>query len=583
MKLDLTSSLLGIRALQGMRRLHLPTYVATRFLMESAAGKVDSSWAEVTMARKYSMRDHGRFHKTMKFKKIKGEGEYEYREYLVASPSTAISEALVLAHLGTSAAFSKPQNVYSYLWPKNLGCPYSFEHYVNGYKSRNLEIASFIQANRDFVLIVSDIEKFYPSIIRNRVRVKFNKAMRDGQIDKAIQETASSLLEHLFEGVDGERGIATGPELSHVIGDLALSEVDRVLSNRYPGAYFRYVDDIVLAVPAAEKNNAVRLLRELVGYEELVVHPDKTEIVSGSAWLDHGPHHSNSVKENSFESLVFLIKAYLLTHSDEDKSLEGRLKNDGFNIPIDRLARSGRSKSFANRFKLFKLRRWWVAMRAFVSTEQDVLDYSRTVRTEVLSSLERLLASGVPQGATRRRWFVQNLRYLTNRAFYLVPVDRLRFLMAPLSELPEFVETVALLKMLLEDDIEVIMKMPGAALLTGAGMLKQSGRKLNIGIKPESIDSVFVESLSTLLLFDVVSLDTTLFDQFDSDSQELLRFSSGQVPQFRVRDDFSYIDEMRCLQLFRKGQDNAAMIDSRFSDQEEVVFDALDIGGEYYN
>jgi len=580
-QLALSSSLLGLRALQATRRLDLPTYIATRFLLESAAGRADSGWAEAVLSRKYPTRNLGRFRKSLQFKKLLADGSPEYREFYVPSPTTAVTEALVLANLAASPAFAKPQNVYSYWWPMRRDCPYNFEHYVNGYKARNRAIAQYLENNRDVVLVVSDIEKFYPSILRSPVKVRFHRALRDGTVSKDIQHSASTLLEHLFAGVAGYRGVATGPAIAHVIGDFALSRVDQMLAGRYGNAYFRYVDDIVVAVPAQEKDKATNFLGDLIADEELTIHRDKTDIVSSDEWLEHGPHHTHRVEANSFEALVFLIKVYLLRHPAAKNVLAERLQEDGFAIPLERLMAAGRSSSFVARLNRLSRRGWWVAIRALVAREQDVVEKARVVRQEVGEALERLLASDVPVGATRRRWFVQRLRYLTNRAFYLIPTGDLKFLVEPLNRLPEFVETVALLRMLLDDDVGGMLNMPGAALAAGAGLLKQAGRRLPDIVKRLNGGQSVVDALSVLLLFDVADVDDSLIETFSSDDKELLRFCAGQAPETRVREDFSYIDELRCLQLGRKIHDNVAIIESRFSDQEGVVLDALDIGGEY--
>jgi hypothetical protein len=577
----LSSSLLGLRALQATRRLHLPTYVATRFLLESVAGSADSSWAGTVLPRKYQARRTGRFYPIQKFKKVKEDGSPEYRDFFVPSPTTAITEALVLANMATSRAFMKPSNVYSYWWPNRQDCPYNFEHYVNGYKARNDAIKHYLEKNRDAVLIVSDIEKFYPNILRNRVTVRFNTMLRESAIAKDVQTTAYSLLEHLFAGVPGGRGVATGPELSHVIGDLALGRVDEALAGRYGDAYFRYVDDIVLAVPPSEKESAIMLLTDLVANEELTIHRDKTDVVSSDEWLEHGPHHAHRVEEYSFEALVFLLKVYLLRNPGAESALAERLKANGFAFPLERISWAGRRGSFVGRLSRLRRRGWWVAIRALVARERDVLEKAQAVRKQVRESLDRLLAANVPQGSTRRRWFVQRLRYLTNRAFYLMPANDLKFLVDPLSQWPEFVETVALLRMLLEGDVNEILTMPGPALLAGAGFLKQAGRKLPDIVQVPNPSQSTVDALAILLLFDVSRVDAAVIDTFGSDDKELLKFCAGQVPTSRVRDDFSYIDEIRCLQLPRTAQDNVSMIESRFSDQEGVVLDALDIGGEY--
>lgn len=523
----------------------------------------------------------GRFHPIQKFKKAREDGSPEYRDFYVPSPTTAITEALVLANMASSPAFAKPRNVFSYWWPNRHECPYNFEHYVKGYRARNRAIEQYLEKNRDVVLVVSDIEKFYPSILRNRVTVRFNTSLRESAIAKDVQATASTLLEHLFAGVPGDRGVATGPELSHVIGDFALNRVDEVLAERYGDAYFRYVDDIVLAVPPGEKESAIRLLTDLVANEELTIHRDKTDVVSSDEWLEHGPHHTHRIEENSFEALVFMLKVYLLRNPDAETALAERLKANGFAIPLERISWAGRSGSFCDRLTRLRRRGWWVAIRALVARERDVLEKAQIVRKEVRESLDRLLAANMPQGSTRRRWFVQRLRYLTNRAFYLMPTSDLEFLVEPLSQWPEFVETVALLKMLLGGNISEILTMPGPGLLAGAGLLKQAGRRLPDIVQVPNHNQSIVDALSILLLFDVARVDDAVFEVFVKDDNELLKFCAGQIPTSRVRNDFSYIDEIRCLQLSRTAHDNVAMIESRFSDQEGVVLDALDIGGEY--
>jgi hypothetical protein len=400
-------------------------------------------------------------------------------------------------------------------------------------------------------------------------------------MSKDLRATASILLEHLFAGAPGDRGIATGPELSHVIGDIALSNVDKELAQRYGDAYFRYVDDIVIAVPARDKDKTIRLLTQLVANEELTIHPEKTDVVAGEDWLEHGPHHTHRVEPDSFEALVFMLKVYLLRDQGTEKDLGEKLTASGFAIPLERISRAGRSGSFIRRFNTLRKRGWWVAFQALFASERDILETAIAVRKRVRESLDKLLAENVPAGSTRRRWFVQRLRYLTNRAFYLMPMNDLKFLIEPLNRLPEFVETVALLKMLIDDDVREMLAMPGPAMLAGAGLLRQAGRRLPDIKQIPNDNQNAVDALSVLLLFDVAHVDDAVLNALDGDNNELLRFCAGQIPSARVRDNFSYIDELRSLQLGKTAQDNLAMIESRFSDQEGLVLDALDIGGEY--
>ena len=67
---QLRPDIIGSRALNASRKLHLPTYVATRFLLESVAGKKSSSWINEVIPRKYLIQDQPAFHTALKFKKF---------------------------------------------------------------------------------------------------------------------------------------------------------------------------------------------------------------------------------------------------------------------------------------------------------------------------------------------------------------------------------------------------------------------------------------------------------------------------------------------------------------------------------
>lgn len=518
----------------------------------------------------------------MRFKKLNGSGEPEYREFTVPSPSTALAEALVLSHMGGSPGFAKSRSVYSYLWPiRQDKSPFSFEHYVNGYKTRNNDIARYLEAHPNYVVIVSDIEKFYPNIQKSTVKPLFVAALNASEMPTEIRETAMHLLEHLFSLMPGEKGVPTGPELSHVVGDLALATIDRSLNEKYPGGYFRYVDDIVIAVPRTEVDSALHLLHTLASVEGLTIHPDKSDQIPGHEWLAHGPHHLHKVTPNSFEALIFQIKVFLRTRADSTESLSEKLDQLGFAIPITRLTVAAQSDGFGQRLAKFLKLRWRIALGASVASERNILDRAEMVRSAVLSELHAMLSGLVPVGPTLRKWHMQKLRYLTNRAFYLFPTKELKFLIDPLSRLPEFAETVALLRLLIDFDVFPILQMPGAALTAGCGVLRQTGQHLPTIEKIAVVTPVILESLAIIMTFDVCDIADEAIDALAPDEREFLLFCSGKPQLQRAAARFTYLDEIRCLQMSQSSADRFIKIESRFSDQESVVLDALDIGGDY--
>ena len=577
-----TADILALRALQATRRLHPPSYVALRYLVETAIGRHDSIWTTSALPRKFPQRKEARFHSALKFKKLSPEGLTEYREFMVPSPTTALTEAVVLAHLSQAQSFAKPTCVYSYLWPQNKETsPFNFEHYVSGYKARNNAIANFVGIHPRYSLIVSDIEKFYPSIRRESVRGRFRTSLENSGAPIEIKETAIQFLEQLFALVPGDKGVATGPNLSHVVGDIALRAIDEALSRQFPGAYFRYVDDIVIAVPEGNESKALAILRNLVAAEGLGIQEEKNEVISGAEWVEHGPHHSAGVKQNSFEALIFLIKAYLSRHAEGKESLALAFEERGYSIPLERFAASAKNEHFTSRLKKLFRRGWWVAIRGFIATEQDVLRKAESVRGETLASLKLLLRLPMPIGASRRKWHVQKLRYLTNRALYLFPDAELQFLVPMLAEYPEFIETVALLKVLNGGDLEGLLRLPGAAVSACGGLLSLKGRRFPKLEQLQNITPEIIESLGNLVLFGVCEIGEKLRQTLDAESRDFLLFCEGIAQTRRVRQDFSYLDEIRSLQMSRRPEDKFVMINNRFSDNEGIVLDALDIGDGY--
>src|SRR5262245_27783563 len=125
----MVAHILATRALNAVRTLHLPTYVGLRLLVESICGQQESAWIQQVLPRKYPTRTVARMLRTQRFKRLEADGTLSYRDIHVPSPTTSLTEALVLRALSHSTAFQKPGCVFSYRWPPSDDYPRSFEHY----------------------------------------------------------------------------------------------------------------------------------------------------------------------------------------------------------------------------------------------------------------------------------------------------------------------------------------------------------------------------------------------------------------------------------------------------------------------
>jgi hypothetical protein len=151
-----------------------------------------------------------------------------------------------------------------------------------------------------------------------------------------------------------------------------------------------------------------------------------------------------------------------------------------------------------------------------------------------------------------------------------------------LANQPEFAETVALLKLLQDGDCSELLEMPGAAVSAAAAILRASGSRDRRVFLPETLSEAAMHSAGVLLLYGVAEIQPALIQPPATDAAAFLSFCAGKAPQRRERTDFSYLDEIRSLQLNRTAEERFQMLESRFSENEAVAFEALEIGEEYF-
>ncbi len=576
------AEVLVVRCLNETRIVHPPTYVACRYLADSIISDSRSMFGVQSIMRKYPLQGASRFGRYLRYKKTDNGGRHEYREFLIPSPWTCFAESVVLSILSATAAFQKSASIYSYIWPQHAGCPYNFEHYSNGYKKRNEGIASFLTANPGYVALIADIERFYPRIRHDALRRRFHARLNASSIDNSASRTTVHLLDHLLSYFPRGQGIPTGPEFSHVLGDVSLAEVDRALEKKFRGRYFRYVDDFVILVKPNEIDFAKRMLADLLSNEGLTANMDKDDIISSDEWLSFGPRMPPSVTEYSFEALVFRLKVFLAVHPHRYGELASALLGEGFNLPLNRIRASTQNASFRNRLTYLWRRGWRVAAEAVFQTPKTLVEYARVVRGIYRERLNGLAASNVPENGTRRRWHLQRLRYVTNRLLYLESISNLVSVRQAILPFPEFAETAALLRLLLDDDPTQLLEMPGTAVAAAASLLANSAEPRSPIQLPDRFSEAAVHSASVLLLYGVAKLPQNLLQFIKPSDRELLLFCAGIEPNARERDDFSYIDEIRSLQLQRTATDRLKMLSLKFSESETSELEALEIGENHF-
>jgi hypothetical protein len=128
-------------------------------------------------------------------------------------------------------------------------------------------------------VLVTDISDFYSQIYHHSVE---NYLLQAGA-SQEYTDTVKRMLSHLTSGVS--RGIPIGPYAAHLLAELVLSPIDRLLATVTCG-FFRYADDIHII--CRSRSEAVEILYELANALDackLALNYNKTKLHDREAFI----------------------------------------------------------------------------------------------------------------------------------------------------------------------------------------------------------------------------------------------------------------------------------------------------------
>lgn len=338
--------LLLIRALNSTRPLYFPTYLALRVLGQHSPKVGDGLLTRATL-RKLKSHEEWRYKAFQMYKGTNtsnGTNQHEYRDCLAPSPITSIAEATVLQTLSAEPVFQVPPQVFSYRWPKHQSSGWSYEYFVSGYKERNNAISAVLRSEANSVAVVTDLKSFYPSVRGEAVLPKLETLLMEA--GGRAHEMRREILEFFLQLLNASpKGIPIGPSCGHLLGHIALRNVDQFLHEKFGGRYFRYVDDIVLVVPRSSRREALATLRAAVQNEGLTLNESKTATLDWQQWVS-SIQEPDLQQDDSFGAFTSDLATFLAFHGHRADELRQRFQAAEFSIPVSRLLALSRYSRF---------------------------------------------------------------------------------------------------------------------------------------------------------------------------------------------------------------------------------------------
>lgn len=577
-----TDQTLLIRALNATRQSYFPTYVGLRLIAKQLPS-VENSYLRRAVVRRLSVGDRWSFRRFDYFKamaKSGGQDLPEYRSCLAPSPFTAFAEALILAQLASIPSFAAPARAYSYLWPKSEWSGSSYEFFAEGYKRRNIEVAAALK-RPGTVAVVTDLKGFYPSIRRDRVMNEMGSRLRsqdhgDGLAADAIE----NFYLQLFDAGNG--GLPIGPASAHVLGHLALADVDRDLTSTYGVSYFRYVDDIIVVCDTADAEATKKRIADCVNSQGYVLNEDKSVLMSAEEW-NSSVLRLDVAGGDDFRRYTQDLAAYLALHPDRGSELGTLLSEAGLSIPIQRLL----SLSSYSRFRYFLGRRKAPgglphALGMVFARNADFVERAVRLKQDYEQSLDGLLQDRSAKSPELRRWHVQRIRRVVNTLFYLRRFSEWKSNLGVFDDFPELIEQRSLAIALSTGTVNPILPYFPRGPVAFAELWSEHGQgPAAINSAANLATAAATDSLATLCLTGTMRpISVPVAEQ--GDRVRLLQVVKSRETLVRSNPDLSYEDEFESLCLGVSHEMISTLTRTRYALGEGTSLDVLSLLSSEY-
>ncbi len=494
-------SRLGLRALNEYRRVSPLTYLGLRYCLSATATQGDR-WAREIAPEVLRRQDEPSYLTCRQYKETRENGSLIYRALHFPGANEALAEsALLRACAEQGGRFSPAEDVFSY----HLAPPYStegvFVPYFKLFAARHEAIGKACRRCSTDIVIYADIKRFYPSVKYALAK----RAWQDACCTSGLEAEFRRLGEHLLEvSQEVGEGLLVGPMFSHMLGNLVLAGFDDQMRTRFPGRFFRYVDDIALVIPAQEQKIALAFVRERLKRLGLELNPKKFCHLSAREWIRGAPHQGGdysgmdeSGTDVGWMRLVDQIKCFLILNPGSEAELARAFRDEGVRIPLPRYAsaieESGYGARFVRRAEKLEFRRMVRGLSV-----QRLVGEVRTAGAIYRKDFDEAWEAYAKAEKMQQKWLISRLRYGLGRLVSIAPGGDLGTIAALLAGRREFAEFQAVFDALTTRDVSRLVRFSGKVNAAAGQALATMGKPVRC--VPATWSRESVEGYVTLLL-----------------------------------------------------------------------------------
>jgi hypothetical protein len=565
--------LLAVRAINQYRRRDVLAYIGLRYYLKNSCTLTDF-WARDISTHLVSTRGYPIYFRSPHFKEI-SEGEVVHRNIFVPGPNEILAETALLYECSKYPAFRSSSDVYSYHFPSPKSKAGVFKTYFPGFKSRHNSIADACRNMDDAKVRYTDIRKFYPNIPSEVAIAEWESVCSLSNISTTYRDLGEDLLRnHRETAIAQNEGqcLLIGPMFSHLIANIILAKVDKAISNKMGGKYWRYVDDIVLVGDVNQVNSGRELLSSMLSDIGLVLHDDGKDFeVDSNEWLE-GAHDFDGSEGVLWSRLVADIKRFLIARPEQRNDLVRAFSENGINIPLLDYSAAVLESSYLNKLSDWLIRNTWSLSSVKSLTVRKFVEVAIRARRLYTKKINELLDQNSEIKGYARKRLVTKLRFYAGRLLFLATPEILTSLSSATDDYPELILHSRALGTIQSRDVTHLLELGTNAVQAAAQILRINNSSVKCSLS--SFREVELQGIAILRL-NGINIDFTEYEISETTKDPLNQFALGINPIELMKSDDPFIREISCLRGIEEPLRHEWLLNTAFDRDEQLIFDII--------
>ncbi|OJU62100.1 MAG: hypothetical protein BGO01_00610 [Armatimonadetes bacterium 55-13] len=484
--------------------------------------------------------------------------------------------------------FKQASTSFSYRLAKTPASRFTFEPYWEGYKDRRNKISSLLLSTNN-VMISLDFKKFYHNLDPHKVAAALKAHLVSQKSLSRTERWAQDYVVGFLESRPTGSGLPVGSDLSHFLADLYLEKFDEIVGQKFPGCYFRYVDDLAIVVNA-ESNNSVQEFVESTALKSggMEINPDKSLVYDSQKWMIANSYRNRPPEATSYSDLVYRLRVYRLKGGSIEE-LEAMMGKATERLPIRRLTECVTDPEYQMRVRTHFDEGHEFAIRAHRTELREMPELASKAAEKIKNQIDAVAEDENWTQPEIKPYIERYLRTLANQSLFLADESALRRIKAICERKGTSAEFRACVDAIVDQNIAHVLHMPGRAqhavveLLGKTGVKKMLAAFLN-SYRPEEGEkrNAILASLCELSAAGCGDVDFSNLN-LGLDEMKAIDAFRGQFDRKSLVYDGSYTEEVGSLLSGLEMEDRLRMLWSQRYDGEIQPIFTTKLDGIYYS